>query len=114
MANMTSISGLAVKQAAIQDDPTADSGGNDHRNKTVVSLGRTAPTLGESKCLCITITEHWQSSQINKSLTQWKVSPPKQIERRDALDVAGNWPGGTHPDDKWLASMMIGGTVNLL
>jgi hypothetical protein len=81
MANVASISGLAVKQAAIQDNPAANPGGDDHRNKTVVSLGCTAPTFGESKCFCITIAEHWQSSEINESLAQWKVSPSKQIER---------------------------------
>ena len=85
MAHVTGVSRLAVEQATVEHDPTADSCRDDHADEVALPHGGAAPPLAQGEGLGVVVDEHRNADRVGQAVAERERAPRRDVQRRHLL-----------------------------
>ena len=88
-----------VEEAAVEHDPTADTGRHDHPEVVRHTDGGAPPPFGDGQGLGIVVDEHLEAGRRAQPFAQREVAPHTDVERGHALPASPHRTATTHAAD---------------
>jgi hypothetical protein len=90
MTHMPGVARGAVEHSAVEDDPTAHSGRDDHSHEIPLAAGSSHPTLSEGQGFGVVLDHGRKPGRVRDSVTERKTPPRRDVEGRNACPPSGH------------------------